>query len=116
MSARALGGLVQVSDDVIYAVETAKYPSCRLDLAKALDQVLDTGGLFERAWPMAFRPDDSDKKGQNSEKGFWQGRRPPSMSMRAASWAEVVRHLQAKASALWTVAPCFSAALPPSRL
>lgn len=68
MSAKALGRLVQVSEDVIYGVETGKYPSCRLDLAKGLDEVFETAGLFERAWPMAFRPSDSDKKAPNSEK------------------------------------------------
>ncbi|WP_353942814.1 helix-turn-helix transcriptional regulator [Streptomyces sp. HUAS MG91] len=68
MSAKALGKLVQVSEDVIYSVETGKYPSCRLDLAKGLDEVFETGGLFERSWPMAFRPADSDKKAPDSEK------------------------------------------------
>ncbi|MCE3030830.1 XRE family transcriptional regulator [Streptomyces sp. CMSTAAHL-2] len=77
MSAKALGKLVQVSDDVIYAVETAKYPSCRLDLARALDEVFDSGGLFERAWPMAFRPDESDKKGPISEKRTPAGAEAP---------------------------------------
>lgn len=77
MSAKALGKLVQVSDDVIYAVETAKYPRCRLDLARALDEVFDSGGLFERAWPMAFRPDESDKKGPISEKRTPAGAEAP---------------------------------------
>src|SRR2546423_644329 len=68
MAAKELGRLVQVSSDVIYAVETARYPSCQLDLAKRLDHAFDTGGLFERAWPMAFATPRSDKSTAKSDK------------------------------------------------
>lgn len=68
LSARALGRLVQVSDDVILAIEKGKYPSCRLELAQRLDAVLDTRGLFAGAWPMVFGRRDADKKRADADK------------------------------------------------
>ncbi|MDN3061311.1 helix-turn-helix transcriptional regulator [Streptomyces sp. SRF1] len=68
MSARVLGRLVQVSDDMILAIEKGKYPSCREDVAKRLDDVFKTGGLFQRAWPMAFGSRDADKKQRDADK------------------------------------------------
>lgn len=67
LSARQLGHLVQVSDDVILAVEKGRYPSCQQALAFQLDTVLDTGGVFARAWPMAFGS-DADKKRADADK------------------------------------------------
>jgi DNA-binding XRE family transcriptional regulator len=67
LSARQLGHLVQVSDDVILAVEKGRYPSCQQALALQLDSVLDTGGVFARAWPMAFGS-DADKKRADADK------------------------------------------------
>ncbi|MEU9015074.1 helix-turn-helix transcriptional regulator [Streptomyces sp. NPDC048479] len=66
LSARQLGRLVQVSDDVILAIEKGKYPSCQQPLAAQLDEVLDTGGVFARAWPMVFG--DADKKRRDADK------------------------------------------------
>ncbi|ASQ94466.1 hypothetical protein CGL27_16515 [Streptomyces sp. 11-1-2] len=68
MSARELGRLVQVSDDMILAIEKGKYPSCREDLAKRLDDVLKTGGLFQRAWPMVFGSRDADKRRRDADR------------------------------------------------
>ncbi|MFF3327069.1 helix-turn-helix domain-containing protein [Streptomyces sp. NPDC002889] len=68
LSARALGRLVQVSDDVILNIEKGKYPSCQCDLAKRLDDILGTGGVFDRAWPMAFDPRDADKNRADADK------------------------------------------------
>ncbi|MBW1597197.1 helix-turn-helix domain-containing protein [Streptomyces sp. JJ38] len=62
LSAAALGRLVQVSDDMILAIEKGRYPSLRRDVAQRLDAFFDTGGLFDRAWPMAFGKRDADKK------------------------------------------------------
>ncbi|MDT0378400.1 XRE family transcriptional regulator [Streptomyces sp. DSM 42041] len=66
MSARQLGLLVQVSGDVILAVEKGQYPSCRYDLAVRLDEVLETGGVLARAWPMVFG--DAEKKRRDADK------------------------------------------------
>ncbi|MGW8889105.1 helix-turn-helix transcriptional regulator [Streptomyces sp. NPDC055749] len=68
LSAKELGRLVQVSDDMILAIEKGKYPSCRRDVAQRLDDVLGTGGLFDRAWPMAFGNRDADKKRADADK------------------------------------------------
>ncbi|MET8679974.1 helix-turn-helix transcriptional regulator [Streptomyces sp. NPDC004647] len=68
MSARVLGRLVQISDDVILYIEKGKYPSCQVELAKQLDEVFNTGGLFERAWPMVFGKRDADKKRADADK------------------------------------------------
>lgn len=68
LSARALGRLVQVSDDVILNIEKGKYPSCQRELAQHLDGILETGGVFDRAWPMAFDPRDADRKRSDADK------------------------------------------------
>jgi transcriptional regulator with XRE-family HTH domain len=68
LSARALGRLVQVSDDMILSIEKGKYPSCQRELAQRLDEALGTGGLFDRAWPMAFGRRDADKKRTDADK------------------------------------------------
>lgn len=68
LSARALGRLVQVSDDMILAIEKGRYPSCRRDVAHRLDGVLATGGLFDRAWPMVFGQRDAEKKRPDADK------------------------------------------------
>lgn len=68
LSARALGRLVQVSDDMILAVEKGQYPSCRPELAERLDTVLETGGLLARAWPMVFGRRDADKSRPDADK------------------------------------------------
>jgi DNA-binding XRE family transcriptional regulator len=68
LSARTLGKLVQVSDDVILSIEKGKYPSCQHALAKQLDEVFATGGLFERAWPMVFGKRDADRKRPDADK------------------------------------------------
>lgn len=68
LSARALGRLVQVSDDMILAIEKGKYPSCRRDVVHRLDGALGTGGLLDRAWPMAFGNRDADKKRADADK------------------------------------------------
>lgn len=68
LSAKALGRLVQVSDDMILSIEKGKYPSCRRDVAQRLDDVLRTGGLFDRAWPMAFGNRDADRKRADADK------------------------------------------------
>lgn len=68
LSAKSLGRLVQVSDDMILAIELGKYPSCRREVACRIDEVLETEGLFERAWPMVFGRRDADKKRRNAEK------------------------------------------------
>ncbi|OEV13013.1 helix-turn-helix domain-containing protein [Streptomyces nanshensis] len=66
LSASALGRLVQVSGDVILDLEKARYPWCKLDLAHRLDEVLDTGGVFGRAWPMVFNPADAEESGRDA--------------------------------------------------
>ncbi|WP_435060468.1 helix-turn-helix domain-containing protein [Streptomyces sp. bgisy060] len=68
LSAKALGRLVQVSDDMILSIERGKYPSCRRDVAQRLDDALDTGGLFDRAWTMVFGSRDADKKRPDADK------------------------------------------------
>ncbi|WP_251070351.1 helix-turn-helix transcriptional regulator [Streptomyces sp. ISL-96] len=68
LSAKALGRLVQVSDDMILSIEKGKYPSCRRDLAQRLDDVFHTGGLFDRAWPMVFGNRDADRKRADADK------------------------------------------------
>lgn len=57
-TAGALAAHVQVSVDVILKVERGEY-RCPEDLAARLDEVLETDGLFARAWGMAFG--DADK-------------------------------------------------------
>ncbi|MEY9840562.1 XRE family transcriptional regulator [Streptacidiphilus sp. EB103A] len=56
---------LQVSVDVILKVEKGDY-RCPKDLAPKLDQVLQTGGLFTRAWAMAFG--DADKRRPDADK------------------------------------------------
>ncbi|GHJ28554.1 transcriptional regulator [Streptomyces hygroscopicus subsp. sporocinereus] len=68
LSAKALGRLAQVSDDMILMVEKGNYPSLQLEVAQRLDQVLDTGGVFERAWAMAFGKRDADKRAADADK------------------------------------------------
>ncbi|MFE3473851.1 helix-turn-helix domain-containing protein [Streptomyces bacillaris] len=68
LSAKALGRLVQVSDDMILAIEKGKYPSCRRDVVQRLDDALGTGGLLDRAWPMVFGSRDADKKRSDADK------------------------------------------------
>ncbi|GGZ05831.1 transcriptional regulator [Streptomyces poonensis] len=68
LSGRALGRLVQVSDDMIHAIEKGKYPSCQQDLARRLDEVLEADGLFESAWPMVFGNRDAEKKRADADK------------------------------------------------
>ena len=68
LSAKELGRLAQVSGDMILAIEKGQYPSCRKKLACKLDVLLDTGGVFERAWPMAFGNRDADKKRADADK------------------------------------------------
>ncbi|WP_031062039.1 helix-turn-helix domain-containing protein [Streptomyces sp. NRRL F-5527] len=67
LSARALGKLAQVSDDMILMIEKGQYPSLQLEVARQLDRVLNTGGVFERAWPMAFDKADADKTRPDAE-------------------------------------------------
>ncbi|MGW3015683.1 helix-turn-helix domain-containing protein [Streptomyces longwoodensis] len=68
LSAKALGRLVQVSDDMILSIEKGKYPSCRRDVVQRLDDALSTGGLLDRAWPMVFGDGDADKKRADADK------------------------------------------------
>lgn len=68
LSAKDLGRLVQVSDDMILSIEKGKYPSCRRDVAQRLDDVLGSGGLLDRAWPMVFGNRDADKKRADADK------------------------------------------------
>ncbi|MGW0998352.1 helix-turn-helix domain-containing protein [Streptomyces sp. NPDC002523] len=77
LSARALGRLAQVSDDMILAIEKGQYPSCRLEVAQRLDQVLKTGGVFERGWPMVFGTRDADKKRRDADKRSHRGAEAP---------------------------------------
>ncbi|MEU3978881.1 helix-turn-helix transcriptional regulator [Streptomyces sp. NPDC026672] len=79
LSAKALGRLTQVSDDMILMVEKGNYPSLQREVAQRLDDALDTGGVFGRAWPMAFgkrhaekRPSDADKRRRNAAEGTVQ--------------------------------------------
>ncbi|MFJ5635106.1 XRE family transcriptional regulator [Streptomyces goshikiensis] len=55
---------VQVSVDVILKIEKGVY-RCPEDLAPKLDEVLQTGGLFTRAWAMVFG--DADKRGADAD-------------------------------------------------
>ncbi|MEV5886314.1 hypothetical protein AB0L74_26965 [Streptomyces sp. NPDC052020] len=50
------------------ATEKGQYPSCQLSVSQRLDHVLNTGGVFERAWPMTFAPRDADKKRPDADK------------------------------------------------
>ncbi|ELP66055.1 helix-turn-helix transcriptional regulator [Streptomyces sp. WI04-05B] len=68
LSARQLGRLVQVSDDMILSIEHGKYPICHLHLAERFDDVLGTGDLFTEAWPMVFGAADADKKSPDADK------------------------------------------------
>ncbi|MET8658390.1 helix-turn-helix transcriptional regulator [Streptomyces griseus] len=58
-TAQPFAETVQVSVDVVLKIEKGVY-RCPQDLAPKLDEVLQTGGLFERAWGMAFG--DADKR------------------------------------------------------
>ncbi|SCD88306.1 hypothetical protein GA0115240_12852 [Streptomyces sp. DvalAA-14] len=58
-TAGALAAHVQVSVDVVLKVERGEY-RCPQDLAARLDEVLETDGLFARAWGMTFG--DADKR------------------------------------------------------
>ncbi|MER6196028.1 XRE family transcriptional regulator [Streptomyces sp. NPDC001586] len=60
---------LQVSVDVILKVERGIY-RCPKDLARRLDELLETGGLFTRAWAMAFG--DADKRGPDADKASRQ--------------------------------------------
>ncbi|WP_406469918.1 helix-turn-helix domain-containing protein [Streptomyces sp. NBC_01615] len=73
LTAKDLGKLVQVSDDMILNIELGKYRSCQLQLAERLDEVLGTDGLFTESWPMAFGSADADKKRVDAEKRLRQG-------------------------------------------
>lgn len=77
LSAKELGRLVQVSDDMILAIEKGKYPSCRRDVAQRLDDVLRTGGLLDRAWPMVFGNRDADKKQADADRASKRGGEKP---------------------------------------
>jgi hypothetical protein len=55
---------VQVSVDVLLKIERGVY-RCPEDLPPRLDTVLETEGLFTRAWPMAFA--DADKQGRDAD-------------------------------------------------
>lgn len=55
---------VQVSVDVLLKVERGIY-RCPEDLPPRLDDTLETGGLFTRAWPMVFG--DADKQGRDAD-------------------------------------------------
>ncbi|MEU0027412.1 helix-turn-helix transcriptional regulator [Streptomyces sp. NPDC006335] len=68
LSARALGQLAQVSDDIILLVEKGEYPSLKRDVAQRLDHALDADGLFDRAWGMAFAKRDADRRPADAEK------------------------------------------------
>ncbi|WP_369165036.1 helix-turn-helix domain-containing protein [Streptomyces sp. AFD10] len=68
LSAKELGRSVQVSDDMILSIEKGKYPSCRRDVVQRLDDVLRTGGLLDRAWPVVFGNRDADKKRADADK------------------------------------------------
>ncbi|GGV62961.1 transcriptional regulator [Streptomyces longisporoflavus] len=68
LSAKELGHAVQVSGDMILAIEKGQYPSCRRDVAQRLDNFFTTGGLFDRAWPMAFGNRNADKKRADADK------------------------------------------------
>ncbi|MGW4289579.1 XRE family transcriptional regulator [Streptomyces sp. NPDC004673] len=56
---------VQVSVDVLLKIEKGTY-RCPKDLPPRLDTVLDTDGLFTRAWGMAFG--DADKRKRDADK------------------------------------------------
>jgi transcriptional regulator with XRE-family HTH domain len=68
LTARELGKLAQVSSDMILAIEKGQYPWCKLDVAQHLDRVLRTGGVFERAWPMAFAVPHAEETRADAEK------------------------------------------------
>ncbi|MFI2736624.1 XRE family transcriptional regulator [Streptomyces sp. NPDC018711] len=55
---------VQVSVDVLLKIEKGHY-RCPEDLPPRLDAALETGGLFTRAWAMAFG--DADKKRRDAD-------------------------------------------------
>lgn len=69
LSAKALGRLAKVSDDMILMVEKGNYPSLQRDVAQRLDEVLDTGGVFNRAWAMAFGKRHAEKRRADADKG-----------------------------------------------
>nr|WP_258404955.1 helix-turn-helix transcriptional regulator [Streptomyces sp. FR1] len=101
LSARALGRLAQVSDDMILMIEKAKYPSLQREVAQQFDKVLDTGGVFDRAWPMAFGkgvPKETTLMPINAPRA---GRRERFRCTQAASWAETMYLL-----ALGAMSPC----------
>ncbi|GAB7105267.1 helix-turn-helix transcriptional regulator [Streptomyces phaeofaciens JCM 4814] len=80
LSAKELGRLVQVSDDMILSIEKGKYPSCRRDVAQRLDDILRTGGLFDRAWPMVFGNRDAEKKRPDADKPPTRGKASPAQA------------------------------------
>lgn len=72
-TAGGLAARVQVSVDVVLKIERGEY-RCPEDLAARLDEVLETGGLFARAWGMAFGDADkcrvdADSLGRGREEG-----------------------------------------------
>ncbi|GGV26813.1 transcriptional regulator [Kitasatospora herbaricolor] len=62
-TSKAFAVEVQVSADVVLKIEKGQY-RCPKDLAPRIDAALKTGGLFERAWAMAF---DADKKPRDAD-------------------------------------------------
>ncbi|MFF5538498.1 helix-turn-helix domain-containing protein [Streptomyces cinerochromogenes] len=68
LSAKELGLLVQVSADLILLVEKGNYPSLKREIAQRLDRVLNTGDVFDGAWPMAFGRRDADKRRPDADK------------------------------------------------
>ncbi|MGC9496376.1 helix-turn-helix domain-containing protein [Streptomyces sp. WG7] len=80
LSAKELGRLVQVSDDMILSIEKGKYPSCRRDVVQRLDDVLGTGGLLDRAWPMVFGNRDAEKRRADADKASTCKRERPAQA------------------------------------
>lgn len=129
LSAKELGRLVQVSDDMILSIEKGKYPSCRRDVAQRLDDVLGTGGLLDRAWPMVFGNRDADKKQADADKASpCRGERPTQVptgrilgrdepTLRPGSHEPVIRRSFLQIGGLAAIAPLnFTEVFAPAEL
>lgn len=73
---------------MILAIERGKYPSCRRDVAQRLDAYFETGGFFDRAWPMVFGNPDADKRRADADKRAAGRGKKQLRRGQAASWAE----------------------------
>ncbi|MER7674146.1 XRE family transcriptional regulator [Kitasatospora sp. NPDC096128] len=77
VSAARFAADLQVSVDLLLKLEKGVY-RCPADLPPRLDDLLETGGLFRRSWPMAF---DADKSGADADTSRQRGAQRPGLML-----------------------------------